>query len=181
MKLPIEEKVEVPSGVTATFSEGIVSIKGPKGEVSRDITHPKVDVSLSDGVLRMYCEVGTKREKNFMFTIRRHIQNMVRGVQEPYVYKLKVCSGHFPMTVAVAGENLEVKNFLGEKSPRKLRLKKGATVKVNGPNITVESANVEIAGNIASDIERLMYKGTRDARIFQDGIYIIEKPMRVRE
>lgn len=181
MKLPIEEKIEMPSEVTATLAGGVLTVKGPKGEVSRDIAHPKVDMSLEGNTLRMYCTVGTKREKNFMFTIVRHVQNMIRGVQDPYVYKLKVCSGHFPMTVAVVGQALEVKNFLGEKSPRRLRLRKNASVKVNGPDIAVESVDVEAAGNVASDIERLMHKGTRDTRIFQDGIYIIEKPVRKRE
>ena len=55
-------------------------------------------------------------------------------------------------------------------------MKKGANVQVSGQDITIESADLELAGTIASDIEGMTKKGTRDTRIFQDGIYIIEKP-----
>lgn len=176
MKLPIEEKIELPSGVTASLSDGVLTVKGPKGEVSKPVRHPRIEVSVKDDVVVLFCKRGTKREKDAMFTFVAHINNMLRGVQDPYVYKLKVCSGHFPMNVSVSGEFLEVKNFLGEKSPRRLRLKKGAGVKVSGDDITVEAPDIELAGIVASDIERLMTKGTRDQRIFQDGIYIVEKP-----
>lgn len=176
MKLPIEEKIVLPQGISASLADGVLTVKGPKGEVSKAIRHPKIDVSIKEGQVVLFCKVGTLREKNAIYTFVAHIDNMIKGVQEPFVYKLKVCSGHFPMNVAVSGPNLEVKNFLGEKYPRKLKLKTGADVKVNGDLITVTSVDIEIAGNIASDIERLMTKGTRDQRIFQDGIYLVEKP-----
>ena len=50
-----------------------------------------------------------------------------------------------------------------------------ATVKVEGEKITVESCDKELAGKIASDIELLTSKSNRDLRVFQDGIYMIEK------
>ena len=100
---------------------------------------------------------------------------MIKGVQQPYTYRLKICSGHFPMNVSISGDQFIVKNFLGEKSPRTLKLKKGATVKVEGDQILVESCSKELAGQQASDIELLTAKRNRDLRVFQDGIYMIEK------
>src|SRR3989344_9023355 len=108
-------------------------------------------------------------------TFNAHIGNMIKGVQEQYRYVLKICSGHFPMNVTMSGEQLIVKNFLGEKNPRTLKLKKGATVKVDGEKITVESCDKELAGKVSSDIELLTSKRNRDLRVFQDGIYLIEK------
>lgn len=167
-----------PEGVSALFNDGILTVKGPKGEVSKSLLHPKIDVFLKDNMINLYCKVGTLREKNMMNTFVAHIHNLIKGVQEVYVYKLKVCSGHFPMTAAVNNGYLEVKNFLGEKYPRRIKLKANASVKINGADIVVESPDIELAGSQASDIERLMTKGTRDLRIFQDGIYITEKPGR---
>jgi large subunit ribosomal protein L6 len=106
------------------------------------------------------------------------MKNMIHGVQTPYTFKLKVCSGHFPMTVAYKNDKFEVKNFLGEKNPRHIKVKKGANIKINGPDITIESVDLEIAGTIASNMEGMTRKGTRDTRIFQDGIYITKKPSR---
>ncbi|MBW3019209.1 50S ribosomal protein L6 [Candidatus Woesearchaeota archaeon] len=178
MKLPIKEELVLPEGITASLSDGVLTVKGPKGEVSRSLLHPKIDVSLKGNTLTLFCERGTKREKNIMFTFVAHINNMIKGVQEPFVFKLKVCSGHFPMTVAYKNDQFEVKNFLGEKYPRIIKIKKGADVKISGQDIVVTSVDLELAGGIASDIEGMTKKGTRDTRRFQDGIYITEKPTR---
>ena len=108
-------------------------------------------------------------------TFKAHLIHMIVGSMEGHVYKLKICSGHFPMTVAMKGDTLEVKNFLGEAHPRTLKIKQGADVKVNGEEIVVESPDKEIAGQTAADIEQLTRITNRDRRIFQDGIYIVEK------
>ena len=79
------------------------------------------------------------------------------------------------MTVTVKGSEFEVKNFLGEAHPRKMLIKQGVKVQIAGDKITVESPNVELAGQVASDLEQLTRIADRDRRVFQDGIYIIKK------
>jgi large subunit ribosomal protein L6 len=113
-------------------------------------------------------------------TFTSHIKNMIKGVTELYVYKLKVCSGHFPITVQATKDDFIVKNFLGETIPRKMKLVKGVSVKVEGEIVTVESTDKEIAGRTASDIEQLVRITNRDRRIFQDGIWMTEKAGKVQ-
>ncbi len=175
MKLPITQKIELPNEVTASYAQSIMTVKGPKGEMSRRMYVPTVSITAEGNVVKLACPVATKREKCKMNTYRAHIRNMIKGVQEPYVYKLKVCSGHFPMNVSISGDQMVIKNFLGEKNPRMLKLKKGAEVKIDGDIITVQSVDKELAGKVASDIELLTAKSNRDLRVFQDGIYMIEK------
>lgn len=175
MKNDIMDSTEMPSGVTASYANGVLTIKGPKGEVSKRLKDPKLQIVASGSKVVVSCKSGSRKEKRMANTFNAHLENMIAGVQKPYRYQLKVCSGHFPMNVAVQGEQLVVKNFLGEKFPRTLKLKKGATVKVEGEKITVESCDKELAGKIASDIELLTSKSNRDLRVFQDGIYMIEK------
>ena len=79
------------------------------------------------------------------------------------------------MNVAVSGNKFVVSNFLGEKTPRELGIKDGADVKIEGDMVTVQSINKELASQTAADIERLTKVKGRDLRIFQDGIYIIDK------
>ena len=79
------------------------------------------------------------------------------------------------MNVSVSGEKFIVKNFLGEKIPREMKIKKGVNIKIAGDQILIESSDVEIAGNTASNIEQLVKISKRDLRVFQDGIYLIEK------
>jgi len=117
----------------------------------------------------------TKKEKKNIGAYNAHIKNMIKGLKEPYNYVLKICSGHFPMNVSVSNDEFIVKNFLGEKTPRVLKLKKKVKVKVEGDQVIVESADKELAGQTAAAIEKLCKITNRDPRIFQDGIWIISK------
>src|SRR4030042_687179 len=127
MKLPIKEELVLPEGVTAAISaDSLLTVKGPKGEMSRSFLSPKIQITSKGGKLELFCPRGTKREKNTINTIVAHIKNMFRGVRDPFIFKLKICSGHFPMTVAQKDGFFEVKNFLGEKNPRRRRVKQGA-------------------------------------------------------
>lgn len=175
MKADIMDATDLPSGVTASYANGTLTVKGPKGEVAKRLKDPKLQMEASGSKVVIKCKNASRKEKRMANTFGAHLKNMVEGVQKPYRYQLKVCSGHFPMNVAIQGEQLVVKNFLGEKFPRTLKIKKGATVKVEGEKITIESCDKELAGKIASDIELLTAKSNRDLRVFQDGIYMIEK------
>jgi len=167
--------IELPEGVAAAFQDSVLSLKGKKGEVSRDFRNPRVDFRTEGNMIILTAKNATKREKTALGTICAHIRNMVRGVAQGHTYKLKICSGHFPMNASVSGKEFSVKNFLGEKTPRRLQLRDNVDVKIDGSHIIVVSNSKELAGQTAADIEQLMRVKGRDRRIFQDGIYIIEK------
>ncbi len=171
----LAEEIELPSGVTAGISGKSLLIKGPKGEVKRDIGRHTVKIKLEGSKVTFETERTTKRDKKMLGSLMAHINNMVKGSINPHVYILKICAGHFPMTVSVSDYKLTIKNFLGEKVPRALPLKEGATVKVEGSLIYVTSSNKEIAGQVAADIEQLTRRPGFDSRVFQDGLYIISK------
>jgi len=174
MKQNFEETVEIPDGIQVT-GEKEVTVKGPKGQLKRKFDWPGIKIKVEAKAIKIIAKKATKREKKMVFTYKAHLKNMMQGVQEPWVYKLKVCASHFPMNVSMSGNEFVVKNFLGEKVPRKLKIKEGATVKVDGKDVTVESIDKELAGNTASEIELLTVVRGRDLRVFQDGIYITEK------
>jgi large subunit ribosomal protein L6 len=175
MREDIKTEIELKEGVTASLDNSLISIKGPKGEVKRDFLHPKVKLSLDGKKVVLESIKSSKREKMIVGSFSAHIKNIISGVLEPHIYKLKICSGHFPMNVSVSGKDFVIKNFLGESVPRKLKLIDGADVKVDGTEIIVTSANKEIAGQTAASIESLCRITNRDLRIFQDGVYIIHK------
>lgn len=176
MKQNLTETVAIPSGITAEASANVVKIKGPKGELSRRFVIPHISIEAKEGNIVLSAKSATKREKSKLYSTRAHINNMLKGVQAPFIYVLKICSGHFPMNVSLTGNKLAVKNFLGEKIPRVTEIPQGATVKVEGDKITVTSADTELGGRTASNIEQLTRIVRRDRRVFQDGIYIIQKP-----
>ena len=171
----IVEKIKIPDEVSIEIEGYKVIVKGPKGTVSREFLYPNIDVKKEGGNLSLISKNATKREKRMIGTFKSHIKNMIKGVKEGINYKLKVCSTHFPMNVSVSNNEFIVKNFFGERSPRKLKIIDGVDVKVEGDIVIVSGIDKELVGRTASSIELLCRITDKDRRIFQDGIYIIEK------
>lgn len=175
MKLDLMDSAELAVGVTATVHGHIITIKGPKGELKRKWDNFNVKVAVEGSAITLKAAKGTKREKTSINTLVAHLRNAIKGVQQPWVYKLKVLSSHFPMNVSVSGKDFVIKNLFGEKVPRTMKLKENVTVKVAGQEVTVESTDLELAGQTAGDIEQLSRVTHVDRRVFQDGIHMIEK------
>jgi large subunit ribosomal protein L6 len=175
MKKEITYSVDVPDGVEVKFAGRDVTVKGAAGTVTRTLLQPNITLKLDGNRIVINSNPATKREKMHMGSIEAHIKNMVTGVQTPFTYKLKVCASHFPMNVTVTGNELVIKNFLGEKVPRTIKFDMGVKVKINGDIVEIESPDLELAGRTASKFEGLTFVSKRDRRIFQDGLYIIHK------
>lgn len=175
MKKSLFQEIEIPEGVELTLEDEEIIIKGPEGENKRKFNFENLDVNIEKGKLIIGNEKSTKKEKRMMNTITARIKNMLKGIQEPFEYKLKVCSSHFPISVRVEGINIEIKNFLGEKIPRTFQIPEGVEIKVDKDIVTVSSIDKELAGQVAADFEKATKIKGRDKRIFQDGIWIINK------
>lgn len=176
MKLEkLEEKTQAIEGCTFKLDKSTIIVIGKKGELKREFIHPTIKCSSDGNTLVFSVLKPTKREKKLIFAFKSHIKNMMKGVTEGYLYKLKVCSGHFPMTTAFKNGIFEVKNFIGETIPRKLEIPKGVSVTINGDEILVDGIDKEITSQTAASIEQLTRRTGFDKRIFQDGIWLIEK------
>ncbi len=175
-KTKIDDLLEFPKDVQVNINDEILTFKGIKGEVSRNFRDKDISIKKEEEEkLRITCGKATKREKARLYSYKAHIKNMVKGVMEGHTYQLKICSSHFPVNVSINNNELIVKNFLGEKVPRRLRIKDRGTVKIDGSVIIVDAISKETAGQIAADIEQLCRITNRDRRVFQDGIYITNK------
>lgn len=174
-KIDINEAIDILEGVTVTVDGKLVTCKGEKGELKREVLARGVTVAVEGNQVILKAENASLRDKKLLYTYKAHIKNLMQGAKEGFIYKLKICSGHFPMSVNLKGDTFEIKNFIGEKVPRILKIKTGAEVKINGDVIEVSATDKEIAGQVAADIEKLTRRPGFDRRIFQDGIYITEK------
>lgn len=171
----IIKEIELPDGVSVELKDNFLLIKGPKGEVKRELKQLEVSIKIENRKIILESRINTKEAKKILGSLTAHIKNMIKGSLQNYVYTLKICSGHFPMNVSVANNKLTVKNLLGEKVPRVLQLKEGADVKIEGDLIYVKSVNKETAGQVSADIEQLTRRTGYDGRVFQDGCYIVSK------
>lgn len=175
MKKELFQIIEIPEGVEVSIDGSIVNVKGSEGENKREFKSGKLNFEKKDNQIIIGNKSSTKREKKMMNTIAAHIKNMIRGVQNKFEYKLKICFSHFPISVNVEGDKAIVKNFLGEKIPREVKIPKGAEVKVEKEIITITSLDKESAGQAAANFEASTRISKRDRRIFQDGIFITSK------
>ena len=169
-----EREVSLTEGVSAVIEQGVIKIKGKHGECQRGI-EKGIKARLENSSILIETGNNTQRDKKKIGSVEAHIKNMAKGVAEGHVYKMKICSGHFPMHVSVSGTEFVIKNFFGEKIPRVLKLKEGVNVKVEGDIVSVESADKDLASQVAADIEKLMRRTKYDIRVFQDGIWIFNK------
>ncbi len=108
-------------------------------------------------------------------TTRAHINNMITGVTEGFTYHMKIVFAHFPMNVKVNGNKVNIDNFLGERHPRTAKIVGSAKVNVKGDEVTVTGINKEDVGQTVANLEQATKIKGRDPRVFQDGIYLIDK------
>lgn len=172
----VEHTVELPDGITAMIDGDTITITGPKGSLSRDFVSTRHDIFHEGGALIVRVDIPRRKERALAGTWNAHLKNMVKGVTDGFTYTLKALYSHFPMTLAVKGNKFIVNNYFGERVPRSAAILDGVQVKVqNKIEVVVTGIDKEAVGQTAANIERSTTVKKRDRRVFQDGIYLIEK------
>ncbi len=174
-KKGLSEIIEIPNNVEVNIDKSIIKVKGPKGEIKKKFNSSRINIKKDNNKINFSVESDSRKNKDILNANLANFKNVIKGVNEIYVYKLKICSGHFPMNVTVDNNKMIIKNFLGEKLPRVANLLENVNVKVNGDIIIVESPDKDKAGQVSANIEIATKISNKDRRVFQDGIFIIEK------
>ena len=171
----MEIKTQLPEGFSAEYEEGHLTVEAEWEEVSRKLEHAMIDVEVADGEVVFSTDRTKKSIKSIVKTFQSHVQNMVDGIQDEHVYKMKGVYAHFPMTVKEENGKVIIENFMGERKPREIEIMDGVSVSIDGEDLTLRGADKEAVGQTAGRIEQACSKGNRDPRTFQDGVYITQK------
>ena len=162
-KLPIS----IPAGVTVTLNNGVVSVKGPKGELSQKVD-PSIIVKVEDGHVTFEVDenspVNYKQKSAFHGLYRSLVHNMVVGVSEGYKKVLELVGVGY----RVSNQGNLIEFALGYTHPIFLELP--AEVKVEtksernqNPILTLESCDKQLLGLICAKIRSFRkpepYKG----------------------
>jgi large subunit ribosomal protein L6 len=170
--------VEIPEEVEVEINGNRVTVKGPKGELTRELPVPKgVMLRKEDNKVVVEAYFANARKRAMVGTLASHIENMIIGVTKGYRYKLKIIYSHFPMNLTIEGDKLIISNFLGERAPRIAKILPGVKVTIDKKNndVIVEGIDIEKVGQTAANIELATKIKDKDRRKFMDGIYIYEK------
>jgi len=173
--------VEIPEGVESMLDGRVITIKGEKGELTRDFSHATINIQLEGRTVTVQASWPRKKEAALVGTVCSHIQNMIKGVTAGFTYKLKIVFSHFPITVKVQGKTLIIQNFTGERNPRKAKIMGDTKVTVKGDDITVQGINLEDVSQTAANIQNATKIKIKDPRVFLDGIYVYEKHEGIQE
>jgi len=151
--------VPVPGGVTVTLKGSALSVKGPKGELSRTF-HPDMLLAYENGQITVNRPSDESRHKALHGLTRTLVANMVEGVTKGFVRQLEITG---------VGYKAEVKPYgllMSLGYSHTIEVKAPAGVKLTAPvptQVLVEGADKEVVGRIASEIRKLRkpepYKG----------------------
>jgi len=170
--------LQIPEDVDASVDHLDLTVEGPEGSVTRRLWYPDVSVSVDGDSVVVESENDDAKTMSTLGTFESHVRNMFHGVTEGWEYEMEVFYSHFPMQVDVEGDEVVIENFLGERAARRTEIHGDTDVETGEETITLSGPDIEAVGQTAADIEQLTRVQDKDVRVFQDGVYITQKPSR---
>jgi large subunit ribosomal protein L6 len=163
--------ITLPQGVTATLQEQVLSVKGPKGTLSRTI-HPQVDVEIDAQSISVKRRDDTHTSRAVHGLVRALLSNMVVGVSQGFAKSLEITGVGYRVNV----QNNVISLSLGFSHPVEFAMPQGITASLERQNvIRLEGIENELLGETAARIRALRacepYKGKGvryvDERVFR--------------
>lgn len=162
--------VAIPSGVSVTIENGVLKVKGPKVELSREV---KDDVVFNiEGDTITLVPGKTAAAPALWGTYASHLRNMIEGVTEGYTRILEIEGVGY--RAEVKGNELVLN--VGFSHPVHLAIPEGITAEVQKSEITLKGADKDALGQFAANVRKVKkpepYKGKG---IRYQGEYVIRK------
>ena len=139
--------INIPAGAEVKFSDGVITVKGPKDTLSYDV-HPKMKVTVSEGVITVERPDDQKESRSLHGLTRTIISNMVEGVTTGFKKELEVNGVGY--RVQKQGSNLVLN--LGYSHQVIVPEIPGIKFEVQANKITVLGADKQKVGQIAAEI-----------------------------
>ena len=151
--------ITIPSGVTVKMEGNVVTVTGPKGELTRTL-HPDMIIKMEENTIIVERPSENKQHRSLHGLTRTLISNMVIGVTEGYKKTLEIAGVGY--RAAKAGTRLNL--TLGFSHPVFVDPPEGITLDVPAPNrIVISGINKESVGAMAANIRSFRepepYKG----------------------
>ncbi len=150
--------IQIPQGTEVTLSNGILRVKGPKGELTKEFRNDIV-VAIENNAVTFVPKDSTPFSRALWGTYASHVKNMIKGVNEAFTKKLILEGVGFKSESD--GKNLKL--ALGFSHPVLVPITDGLTVTAEKNIITVTGIDKEMVGQFTADVRALKkpepYKG----------------------
>lgn len=154
-----KQPIEIPAGVTVTIAGSDVTVKGPKGELTRTF-NPDITIALEDNILTVTRPSDAKNHRALHGTTRALISNMVEGVSAGFEKSLELIG------VGYRAQKQGTKLILnvGYSHPVEIEPEAGIEVEVpTNTKIIIKGASKERVGALAANVRDVRppepYKG----------------------
>mmetsp|Transcript_13391 Transcript_13391/g.25583 ORF Transcript_13391/g.25583 Transcript_13391/m.25583 type:complete len:194 (+) Transcript_13391:77-658(+) len=174
-------ELEIPEDVEVDIKSKVVTVKGPRGQLTRSLKHLQVDLYKTEkegkNLIKVDVWYGTSKRLAGTRTVVSHINNMILGVTRGFRYSMRLVYAHFPINITIedGGKVVEIRNFLGEKRVRSVKMLEGVTIakdKAVKDQIILEGNDIETVSRSAAQIHQICLVRAKDIRKFLDGIYV---------
>ena len=155
--------ISIPEGVAVTIEKSIVTVKGPKGELTQPI-HPDIKMNISEDVITFDRPTEQKRHKALHGLTRALVNNMVVGVTDGYKKEMELVGVGYKASNQgnVLELSLGYSHNVVVQVPEELKLAT-ETQKGKNPRVTLEGIDKQLIGQVAAKIRSLRkvepYKG----------------------
>ncbi|MBW5449161.1 50S ribosomal protein L6 [Cohnella sp. CFH 77786] len=151
--------IQVPNGVNVNLDNNVITVKGPKGTLSR-VLHQDMKVVLEEGVINIERPSDNKLHRSLHGTTRSVVANMVSGVTEGYAKNLELVGVGY--RASKSGEKLVLN--VGYSHPVEFTPASGIEFEVPAQNrIIIRGIDKEVVGETAAKVRSVRppepYKG----------------------
>ncbi|MCF8001096.1 MAG: 50S ribosomal protein L6 [Halanaerobiales bacterium] len=142
-----KQPVDIPEKVDVDIKDGKITIKGPKGEITREF-NPSFDINIENDAIVVSRPSDSKEDRSQHGLIRSLIEGMVKGVTEGFTKKLELVGVGY--NAKVQGRDLVLE--LGYSHPIKIEAPEGINFDVEKNVVTVSGYDKQLVGDIAANI-----------------------------
>lgn len=154
-----KQLINLPAGVEVKIDDGVITVKGPKGEL-KQVIHEKVFIEVNDNVVSFKVEdENDKFQRSLWGLFGSLVSNMIEGVSKGFEKKLEINGVGF--NAALNGNKLVLK--VGFSHPVEFTIPDGITAKVEANKISISGIDKQLVGEVAAKIRKIKkpepYKG----------------------
>lgn len=142
-----KQPIAIPDKTEVSFSDGILNVKGPYGELSRQLKS-EVDISIEDKEVILSLVRSSRLARALWGTYAAHVNNMIRGVNEQFEKKLVVEGVGY--RVELSGKELTL--TVGFSHPIKFIVPEGLEVSVEKNIILIKGVDRDQVGQFAANV-----------------------------